>query len=106
MVELPNDRIATASRDETVRIWSLSHPEEAPIVLSGHTNWVSALCVLPDGSHIVHISGRLVSGGNDKLIYVWNLSTLQPEETLIGHEGAVCALASMNGQIVSASWDK
>jgi WD40 repeat protein len=48
IVSFPDGRLATASRDATITVWN-PDSSEAPISLHGHQNWVSALCVLPNG---------------------------------------------------------
>ncbi len=54
-----------------------------------------------------NVQGLLVSGGNDKIINVWDPSTESPVQVLLGHEGAVsCLAASPDGSIISGSWDK
>ncbi len=59
---LPDGRLASGSRDGTVRIWDVSIPT-CPAVLSGHENWVGALCVLFDG--------RVASGSWDHSVRLW-----------------------------------
>ena len=50
--------------------------------------------------------GRIVSGGYDKVVNVWNMETAEPDLTLIGHEDAVvCVGHTSEGDIISGSWD-
>ncbi len=56
----------------------------ASSTVQGHTYWVSALAVLPDG--------RLASGSDDKTVRVWRPSTGACEAVLEGHTNGVYAL--------------
>jgi len=67
--------------------------------LTGHTNYVYALTVLPDGS--------LVSGSEDKTIKIWDVKNGQTIKTLTGHTDYVRALTVLpDGSLVSGSGDK
>jgi len=52
------------------------------MALGGHAEWVSSVCVSPDGT-------RLFSGGDDKTIKVWDVATGACVQTLQGHADAV-----------------
>jgi serine/threonine protein kinase len=68
--------------------------------LHGHSQWVMAVALSPDGQTVV-------SGGLDERIQVWNLSTGELLRTLSGHTKPVnCLAISPNGQtLVSGSDD-
>ncbi len=93
--------LATGSGDTTVRLWDLTaltnfqdgFAGPAPIVLHGHTRWVSALAFSPDGS-------RLVSGSGDQSLRVWNMQAADPASNPIafrGHDGPITVLAFQPG---------
>ena len=63
LVVLPDSSLASASNDNTIRIWDYSKGITLK-TLTGHTSGVYALVVLPDGS--------LASGSNDNTIRIWN----------------------------------
>jgi WD40 repeat protein len=44
---LPDGRLASASRDGTIRLWDVARGAEAAR-LEGHSDMVTVLCVLPD----------------------------------------------------------
>ncbi len=68
-------------------------------VLEGHTGWVSAVAVTPDGQHII-------SGSGDHTMRVWNLATGRPERTLEGRANAVSAVAvTPDGQRIISDGD-
>lgn len=78
--------------------WAEKRQKQTDYV-TAHTDYVSALTLLPDG--------RLTSGSRDKTIKVWNCSTWKCEATLLGHTSYVMALAVLqDGRLASGSWDK
>ena len=56
-------------RDRTVRIWDAATGQERA-VLTGHTGWVQAVAVAPDGSW-------LATGGEDGTVRIWDVATGQ-----------------------------
>jgi len=91
---LPGGAVASASFDNSVGLWQ----GRVPRWLEGHEAAVIALAPLgPD---------RLVSGGDDFDVIVWETGTGAPQR-LEGHRGKVAALdvSPDRGWIASASWD-
>ena len=70
------------------------------VTLEGHSDMVQSLAFGPDGT-------RLVSGGWERTVMVWDTETMRPFARLRGHEGAVRSVAfSPDGKwIVSAGDD-
>jgi hypothetical protein len=77
-------------------------PPGTPLLrtLKGHSNWVSAVAVSPDGR-------MAVSGSRDNTLKVWDLERGEEIRTLKGHSNWVSAVAvSPDGRMaVSGSWD-
>jgi WD40 repeat protein len=69
--------------------------------LQGHTDWVQAVDIDPDG-------GCLVSGAKDGVIKIWNVVTQECLHTLEEHTGAITKiiLVLQEGKIFSASEDR
>ena len=105
-----NRQIVSASRDKTIKLWNtigeckytVSEPE-------GHTEWVSCVRFSPTNKQPI-----IISAGWDKLIKVWNLSTLKLANNLVGHtgyintvtvspDGSLCASGGKDG--VAMLWD-
>ncbi|MEH2062129.1 MAG: serine/threonine-protein kinase [Nostoc sp.] len=99
---LPNQEeiLASGSDDKTIKIWHLNTRRQTT-TLQGHSDWVYAIAISPDGQ-------TLVSGSKDKTIKVWNLNTGKEIRTLFGHSSYVNSVAiSPDGQsIISGSYDK
>jgi len=123
-------RAATASKDRTVRTWSIQPGENNGVAwceaaLVGHTSSVEGLAASPAGDH-------LCSGSWDGTLHVWSVgeppvateaapptkrskgggastsppAELTPTTTLSGHQGCVGALCWPTAQLIySGSWD-
>src|SRR5689334_17105657 len=70
------------------------------MLLAGHTDWVTAMAVTPDG-------GRAISGSRDMTIKVWDLAAGRLQYSLAGHRDGISSLAvSPDGRsLASGSWD-
>lgn len=75
---------ATASSDQTVRLWSLKD-FSCVRVFEGHTGSVLRLRFLPGGAQIA-------SSGNDGLVKVWNVRDEACAATIDAHEDKIWAL--------------
>ena len=78
-------QIASASFDQTVRLWNLvlGRPDG---VFRGHSDFVYSVVYSPDGR-------TLWTSGNDRTIKRINVRTLKEERTYSGHDDAVLAFA-------------
>ncbi len=83
-----------------VMVWSLDNGNCLQ-TLEGHTNWVLAVSITPDG-------GKAVSAGNDGSIRVWNLVAGSCAPVQSQHRASVNAvLVAPNGKLaLSGSQDK
>jgi WD40 repeat protein len=63
-------RLASASADQTIRLWDLTDLKKAPRTLRGHSLEVWRVVLLPD-------KPWLVSGCKDGSVYVWDTETIQ-----------------------------
>ena len=88
----PDGAIATASFDNSVGFWRGGEPRW----LEGHTAAVGRVAFTGDG--------RLVSGGDDFEVRLWDPET--GASTVLGrHQGKVADLAVAEGLVASAGWD-
>jgi WD40 repeat protein len=85
--------LASASGDQTVRLWTVSdptHPTPLGQPLTGHTSFVTAVAFSPDGR-------ILASGSYDQTVRLWNVSDASHPtplgQPLIGHTNIVEAVA-------------
>jgi len=105
IVHTRDNRLATGSSDETIKIWNI---ETGTCIqtLDGHTGRVYSLCELSDGC--------LLSGSADKTIKIWrrivnnNEVHYQLDATLEGHTNYVRSVIELkkSGLIASCSDDK
>ena len=83
----------------TVRVWNLNRSNGDPVILRGQKGLIFAITFTPDG--------RLVSGGQDRLVRLWNMQ--EPNSApvvLAGHEGSITTLSiGPEDQLVSGSSD-
>ena len=78
-------RLASGSKDKTVRLWDTDTNEELTI-LQKHTGWINALAFSSDGK-------RLASGSTDKTMNLWDTDTGELIATLTGHLNGIVALS-------------
>ena len=109
LVVTPDKRWAITAGYQDIYIWDLTqsrltawrrkHRENRKI--EAHTESVSALALTPDGS-------RLVSGGGDATIKIWDFQTGRELAVLPGHTERITALAvTPDGKrVISGSADK
>jgi WD40 repeat protein/tRNA A-37 threonylcarbamoyl transferase component Bud32 len=70
-------RLASASGDETVRVWDATTGQET-LTLKGHTNTIMGVAFSPDGR-------RLASATQDGTVKMWDARTGQETLTLVAH---------------------
>jgi WD40 repeat protein len=89
--------LATASLDNTARVWDVTTGQEGPVLK--HQDLVSAVALSPDGR-------TLATASFDKTARIWDLATGQ--QRALAHEGVVRAVAfSPDGRtLATASDDK
>ena len=103
--------LASASLDNTARIWNVNSGEQTKkIEANGFSRtWkgktiidpikvpVTAVAFSPDGKH-------LATGGADKLVHLWDVSTGKPVRTMQGHSMAITDLEfSPDGKRLASS---
>jgi hypothetical protein len=90
------DSIATASTDNSIRIFSLTAATQL-LVIPGAANVPTSLTFSPDGK-------KLDGVARDSLVHVWDSASGNALATLTGHEAALRAVAaSLDGRFVASA---
>jgi serine/threonine protein kinase len=101
LIQLDDGRIASASDDMTVRVWSLDDPSVDEAVFSGHGHWVRSVVQLHDGA--------IASASEDGTVLIWRPE--EPENLLGDFDGhgapvaTVAVLPDPDGRMVSGGED-
>ena len=91
-----NETLFSGSSDQTIKAWDTSAGSNfvCKKTLSRHEGIVHCL---------VCYDRKLYSGSSDQTINVWDVGSLELIDTLRGHDGPVCSLATANGMLFSGS---
>lgn len=92
-------RVATASRDTTIRVWNASGTGKTT-AFAGHTEGIVSLSWNPDGT-------KFLSASHDKTARIWNAESPSDSIVLAGHdEPLTMAVWSRDGhRVLTASYD-
>ncbi|CAG61197.1 uncharacterized protein GVI51_K00121 [Nakaseomyces glabratus] len=100
-----DNKIASVSRDGSLRVWTRSSSGDWEDVLVYQSDkFLNAVCYDKTSQTVYY-------GGQDTLINGSHIedvigSSADPMYTLVGHTGNVCGLRFQNGLLLSSSWDK
>lgn len=90
--------LATASRDSTVRLWSVATRQQIGESLTGHRSGVTSIAFDPNGK-------TLVTGGMDHTVRLWDVTTGQQiGGPLEGHGSDVTGVGFGPAGKTIASW--
>ena len=81
-----SQKLATASKDSTVKIWAVEEQMELLQQLQGHTRWVWDVAFSADSAY-------LVSASSDHTARLWDVESGELVRSYVGHEKALTALA-------------
>ncbi|AJS41991.1 Doa1p [Saccharomyces cerevisiae YJM1242] len=101
VVTVDDSKVASVSRDGTVRLWSKDDQWLGTVVYTGQ-GFLNSVCYDSEKE-------LLLFGGKDTMINgvpLFATSGEDPLYTLIGHQGNVCSLSFQDGVVISGSWDK
>lgn len=95
------ERALSASKDGSIKLWSLKWTRAALYVLPGHSRDVLALAVIGDGH-------RIISASRDHTLKVWDVEQRTELGTLVGHRAPVTTVAAFADErrAVSGSADR
>lgn len=75
VISLTNNRIASCAEDKLIRIWDVNRNYNLIEVLEGHESYVYSILQLKGKE-------KLISGGDDNNLFIWNIQTYQPETVI------------------------
>jgi WD40 repeat protein len=103
LVYTPDGRkLATASDDQTVRLWDIS-TRRGRAVLRGHSSKVVSLAITPDGAMLASGSGDREKPEQPGELKLWDIASGTSVADLRGHAGPISCLGfSPDGQMLAS----
>uniref|UniRef100_A0AAR2IKH6 Kinesin motor domain-containing protein n=1 Tax=Pygocentrus nattereri TaxID=42514 RepID=A0AAR2IKH6_PYGNA len=92
------ESLYSAARDHCIKRWDLSSKQLQQHVDRAHSDWVSALAVMPS-------SRVLLSACRGGLLKLWHSDTLRPLGELKGHDSAINSISINSTHLFTASED-
>ncbi|KAJ8006889.1 hypothetical protein DPEC_G00111900 [Dallia pectoralis] len=93
------DSLFSGSRDYCIKKWDLSCKRLVQQAVGAHSDWVSALGVVPG-------SQEVLSADRGGVLKLWNADSLEPLGELRGHDSPVNGMATNSSQLFTASDDR
>lgn len=95
-----DEQIVSCSRDGTTRLWNSDASDSTTIFHSPTNSFINSVEYIKSDSLVA-------IGGQDAMIYLSDIKSVDMDSKyqLIGHGGNVCALHSLNDELISGSWD-
>ncbi|MBS9386977.1 MAG: hypothetical protein HEQ24_23330 [Dolichospermum sp. BR01] len=84
----------SGSSDNTIKIWDVG-TETEKFTLPGHSHWVTAIALTPDGKTVI-------SSSSDNTIKIWDLATRKEIATFTGESPINCCAVAPDGVTIVA----
>jgi serine/threonine protein kinase len=81
----PDGKLGLAAGGIAIRIWDLESSQEVG-KFGGHSNSVKTIAIAPSGH-------RVLSGGEDRTLYLWDIHDGRERRHIVGHKGAINSVA-------------
>ncbi|KAL3231310.1 hypothetical protein RNJ44_00345 [Nakaseomyces bracarensis] len=99
-------RVASVSRDGTLRVWQRRESWESTVMYQAG-GFLNSVCY-DDVEEVLYCGGKdsLINGVDVAAMTAVAEPVAEPVYTLVGHSGNVCSLRWSDGYVLSGSWDK
>lgn len=93
-ISVKNERVASASKDKTIKVWTPELELLYTINVNNSPVW-----------SVLNSDGKIISGSEDKMIRIWDINEGKLIDSLNTHGDWISGLATAGGKIISSSAD-